>query len=312
MPDAVPHARESVLRLSPAGECTTAEEAGVLARRAIDALFDDHPAILFTGCPVYDRSDFGRFMASVDLPLNPYTGGLSVRTKATDGVSLSSSNPPEAVLSPHNEQAYMPHPPEKVFFFCEQPAERGGEIPINDTRKIPSRLPPGLIEETRRRGLRYIRRLPRQTGPMEIGWEQSFATTDKKVVERYLEEEGIIYRWENGDALRYWYDTPCFKTYRGEELWFNQLSECNAAYYMCHPYFKAQGLTAEMSQSDTAFGDGEPFSDDIICQVRAAIWRTSEVVKMEPTDIIVLDNHRVQHGRMAYVGTRKHFVALRN
>ena len=70
------------------------------------------------------------------------------------------------------------------------------------------------------------------------------------------------------------------------------------------------GATRETIQSDTAYGGGEPFSEDIIATVRGAHWQTTELVKLEPTDIIILDNHLAQHGRLAYHGVRKHHVAL--
>ena len=76
------------------------------------------------------------------------------------------------------------------------------------------------------------------------------------------------------------------------------------------PSSRLWASTAETSQSNTAFGDGEPFPDEIVCEVRGAIWQTTEVVKMEPTDILLLDNHLIQHGRTPYEGTRKHFIAL--
>ncbi|MCP4387694.1 MAG: TauD/TfdA family dioxygenase [Gammaproteobacteria bacterium] len=101
-----------------------------------------------------------------------------------------------------------------------------------------------------------------------------------------------------------------FKTCRGQELWFNQLSECNTDYWLQHADSELMGYTRDTCQSDTAYGDGEPFLEDIRTQVRAALWQSAELVTMEASDVIVLDNHIMQHGRMAYTGNRRHLAAL--
>ena len=167
-----------------------------------------------------------------------------------------------------------------------------------------------FVREMRERGVRYSRRVPRKNASLEVGWEHQFSTTEKSVVERHLAGEGITYHWEADDLLRFWFERPVFRTYRDEEVWFNQLSESNAEWWLCHPVFQAMGITREMVQSDTAYGDGEPFPEEVTAMVRGAIWQTTELVKLEPTDILVLDNFIAQHGRLSYHGTRKHHVAL--
>jgi hypothetical protein len=61
---------------------------------------------------------------------------------------------------------------------------------------------------------------------------------------------------------------------------------------------------------DTAYGDGEPFSDEDTATVRGILWHTTKLVKLEPNDIIILDNFIAQHGRLAYRGRREHHIAL--
>ena len=309
-PETVPHASESVLWVTPVGCCADPEAIGALVRELISTDLPTHPIIVIKHSPVHSRADFSRCFLATGLTRHGYEGGVALRDKADDGVSVASDEPPEVVITAHNENAYMPNPPSIVMFHCLQAAESGGEIPINDVRKIPAELPPDFVAEMRERGMRYVRRVPRKNATLEIGWEQSFATTDKTEVERYLEGEGVTYHWEAADILRFWFERPVFKTYRGEEIWFNQLSESNADWWLHHPVFRAMGATRETIQSDTTYAGGEPFSDEIIATVRAAIWQTTELVRLEPSDIIILDNHLAQHGRLAYQGERRHHVAL--
>ena len=308
-PDFAPHARDSVLRVAPDSAVVGVSESGAMARRLIDACIRDHPVILLKGLPLRTRPDFSEFFRATSLLPHDYRGGNAIRDKSADFVSVTSTENSANVLTPHNENAYMPEPPDLLFFCCLEPAAVGGEVPINDVRKTLGQLPEAFIEEMRRRDLRYIRRMGPDDNAFEIGWKTSFATADKAKIDDYLESRNVTYTWR-GDRLEFWFNTPAFKRYRGEDIWFNQLSESNADYWLYHVDRDQMGYTRENCQSDTAYGDGEPFAEDLRIMVRAAIWQTTEVVKLEAGDVIVLDNHLMQHGRMAYQGNRRHLVAL--
>ena len=240
-PETIPYATESVLRVVPVNGCVSPEAAGTVARELIGGELCESPVIVMSGFPVSSRSDFSRFVFATRFALHGYEGGLAVRDKSPDGVSVASTEPAEIVISPHNENAYMPSPPAVVMFHCQQAATTGGEIPINDVRKIPSRLPPEFVTEMRGRGLRYWRRVPRKNHTLQIGWEQCFGTIEKSAVERFLESEGVSYHWEEDDLLRFWFERPVFTRYRGRKIWFNQLSESNAEWWLQHPVFQAMG-----------------------------------------------------------------------
>lgn len=308
-PESVPHARESLLRIGPQDPEASLADCGAMVADVVDRCIHDHPAILFKGLPISTREDFSRFFLATGLTPHDYKGGNAIRDKSNDFVSVTSTENAANVISPHNENAYMPEPPDLVLFCCLQAAASGGEVPINDIRKTPALLPEAFVDEMRRRDLRYIRRMRAGDNRFEIGWKTSFATEDKNEINAYLESRNIDYRWR-GDTLEFWFNTPAFRRYRGEDLWFNQLSECNADYWLYHVDGPLMGYTRETCQSDTAYGDGAAFAEDIRIMVRAALWQTTEVVKMEASDVLLLDNNIMQHGRMAYRGNRRHLAAL--
>lgn len=308
-PESVPHARESLLRIGPRDPRVSLADCGQMLREVVDRCIHDHPAILFRGLPIATREDFSRLFLATGLRPHDYKGGNAIRDKSNDFVSVTSIENPANVISPHNENAYMPEPPDLVLFCCLQAADSGGEVPINDIRKTPAQLPPAFVEEMRRRDLRYIRRMRPGDNRFEIGWKTAFTTEDRNEINAYLESKNIDCRWRE-DLLEFWFNTPVFRRYRGENLWFNQLSECNADYWLYHVDGPLMGYTRDTCQSDTAYGDGEPFAEDIRIMVRAALWQTAEVVRMEATDVLLLDNNIVQHGRMAYRGNRRHLAAL--
>ena len=308
-PESVPYARDSILRVRINSGSAGPTDCGAACRQIIDEYLADQPAILFSGLPISTREHFSEFIGATDLTLHDYKGGNAIRDRSTDRVSITSTETPEVVVTPHNENAYMPEPPDMVFFCCLEAAEEGGEVPVNDARNTPGQLPVDFVEEMRIRHLRYIRRMRQDDNSYEIGWQTSFGTTDKSVVNAYLDQQEITYRW-HGDSLEFWFVTPVFRRYRGQEIWFNQLSECNADYWLYHPESVKMGYTRETCQSDTAYGDGEPFNEAIRIMVRSAIWRTTELVRLSPGEVILLDNNLYQHGRMAYRGTRTHLAAL--
>ena len=306
-PECVPHAGESLLRI--AIDSSDPSNAGRIARDVVDGFIEPKPAILFQNLPIATREDFGAFFEATGLPVHDYRGGNAIRDKSSDLVAVTSTENPANVISPHNENAYMPEPPDLVFFCCLEPAASGGEVPINDNRKTAGLLPVEFVDEMRRRDLRYIRRMNPDDNAFELGWKTSFGTGDRGEINAYLQSRNLIYNW-HGDRLEFWFNTPVFKRYRGEDVWFNQLSECNADYWLMHVDSELMGYTRDSCQSDTAYGDGEPFDADTLAMVRATLWQSTEVLKMQSGDVLVLDNNVMQHGRMAYRGNRRHLVAV--
>ena len=297
-PETIPHIGDDLLRVELIPQTQSIDAFAQAARNVIDHSMIEHPAILFQGLPIRSRKDFSNFFNATGLLPHDYKGGNAIRDKSSDNVSVTSIENPAIVISPHNENVYMPEPPDFIMFCCVEPAATGGELPDK------------IVEEMKSRDLRYIRRLVRDDNEYDIGWRTAFATQDKAEIEAYLKSQNIPYRWKDDEVMEFWFNTPVFKSYQGEELWFNQLSECNAQYWLLNPDSEKFGYTLDTVQSDTAYGDGEPFPWDVPIMVRAAIWQTTEYLRMEPGDIIVLNNNIMQHGRMAYTGNRQHYAAL--
>ncbi len=309
-PETIPHIGDRLYRVRPDRPDYSiealSESAADLIRREIDA----HPAILFKGLPIRSRDDFSIFTGGLGLTPHDYTGGNSIRDKQPDNVNVASFEPPEITLSPHNEMAYMPGGPTYIMFYCHEAAEVGGEVPINDNRRTPAELGPAIVEEARERDIRYYRWYPEENTEQVIGWKQSLGVTNKYEAEVYLATHNINFKWGPNGSMTTWHRAPVFQNYKGQEVWFNQMSEMHSSYWEDNEVYWDYGLKADEIQGNTTFGDGEPIPKETILQIRGAIWRTTEVLKMEPGDVILLNNHLFQHGRMHYCGSRKHFVYL--
>lgn len=309
-PESIPHIGNNLFRVRPESTDHSldvlADSAGELMRREIDA----HPAILFKDVPITSQEEFGIFCAGMGLNPHDYTGGNAVRDKQENNVNVASFEPPEVTLSPHNEMAYMPGGPTYIMFYCHRAAEVGGEVPMNDNRRTPDELDTAIVRETRERDIRYYRWYPEENTSQVVGWKQSLGVGNKAEAEAYLARHGINYDWGPNGSMTTWHQASVFQTYKGKEVWLNQMSEMHSSFWTDNDVYWDYGLKEDEIQGNSTFGDGEPIPMETILQIRGAIWRTTEVLKMEPGDLVLLDNNLFQHGRMHYSGTRKHYVYL--
>lgn len=280
-------------------------------RQLLDQALPMAGGVLVRGLPLTDKAGFETLVRSLGYDQAGYRGGIAVR-KRDAGVALNASEEdPRVTLSPHNEMAYLPDYPRRIFFFCEVAAEEGGEVPVNDIRETAAVIPAEILDRFRSRGIRYYRALPAVSTDGEIGWADTFGSDDRVEVERHLAESGYDYAWDGAGRLRYSYRREAFTAHpeTGAELWFNQVTELHSSYWRCHPGF-AGDLPDEAYPATTAYGDGTPIEEDLIAFLRGALWRTSRAVRMRPGDVLALDNQVLQHGRLAYRGRRKHYVSL--
>jgi alpha-ketoglutarate-dependent taurine dioxygenase len=284
---------------------------GAVVRDIIDQMLPEFGGVLLRGLPLTVKADFEQVVANVGYDLLGYRGGIAVR-RNDSGVALNASEEdPRITLSPHNEMAYLPAYPRRIFFFCQTAATTGGEVPVNDIRQTAQLLPEAVRSEFRARGVRYHRNLPRQSCAGEVGWVETFGTSDKARVEEHLSASNYDFEWGDDDRLRYHYHRDAFIAHpqTGEPLWFNQVTELHCSYWRSHPDFPSD-LGDHDYPATTTYGDGTPVAEEQISFLRGVLWRAARAVRMRPGDVLVLDNQVIQHGRFAYEGPRRHFVSL--
>lgn len=280
-------------------------------RRVLDDELSASGGVVLRGLPIIGKPAFESLLAQLGYPSHGYRGGIAVR-KRDPGLALEASSEDHRItLSPHNEMAYLPAYPRRIFFFCDVAARQGGEVPVNDIRETVKGIPADVLKEFRERGIRYHRSLPRVSSDHEMGWVDTFGTDDRTRVEEHMTASGYDYTWTDSGGLRYSYRWSAFVPHpdTGEELWFNQVTELHCSYWRAHPGFRPD-LPDEDYPATTTYGDGTAIDGDLISFLRGALWRTTRAVRMRKGDVLVLDNQVLQHGRFAYEGTRRHFVGL--
>lgn len=281
-----------------------------LNRDVLEARLLQHGAILFRGFDIGEVFAFERFIAAVSSGAMEYRYRASPRTQVGGNIYTSTDYPPEHAIFPHNEHAYSPTFPLRIFFFCMVPAAQGGETPISDCRKVLARIDPEIRERFRQRQVMYVRNFGDGLG---LPWPTVFQTEDRAEVERYCAAQGMTAEWKPGNRLRTRRVGPAiFRHPRtGEELWFN-----HAAFY--HWTTLESGVREQLTSlfapdelpNNTFYGDGQPIEPEVAAHLRQAYQQELVRFGWQKGDLLMADNMLVTHARDPYQGERRVVVGM--
>ena len=270
----------------------------------------DHGAILFRGFPLNTAEDFDRFVAAFDLENFPYDQSLSnaVRVNKTPRVFTANEAPPSVTIFLHHEMAQTPVYPSRLFFFCEQPAAKGGATPLCRSDILWERLSaqwPQFAQNCASKGLRYSNVMPAEndaTSGMGRSWQSTLRTQSKEAAEKRLHDLGYSYDWLPDGSLRA--TTPILPAIRklnnGRTSFFNQLIAAAMGW---------KDARNDPSRSIT-FGDGSPLDGDAVRLATQLGEELSFDIPWQSGDVALVDNYVSMHGRRSFSGTRKVLASL--
>ena len=279
-------------------------------REFIESSLARYGGILFRNFEIGDAERFSQFMQAITRELLEYNERSSPRTQVSDHVYTSTDYPADHSIFLHNENSYQRTWPMRIFFFCETPAESGGETPIADCRRIYARLSPSLRERFIARNWMYVRNFGDGFG---LPWQTVFQTSDRRVVEEHCRANGIEVTWKDGDRLRL--RAVRRAVYRhpqtGEHVWFNHATFFHVT--TMEPSVRDM-LMAEVAEDDlptnSFYGDGSPIEADVLNELRESYHSETVIFPWQRGDVLLLDNMLAAHGRMPYTGTRKILVGM--
>jgi alpha-ketoglutarate-dependent taurine dioxygenase len=278
----------------------------------LEAELRRYGAILFRGFGVGSTGELERFAGVFTDELLNYIEGSSPRVMLADKVYTSTEYPPEYPISLHNELSYAHKWPAKLFFYCEQPPESGGETPIADGRRILELLPPDLIDRFERKGVRYIRKMHGGDGA-GLSWKTVFETDDREFVESYCREGEITYRWTEDGGLWTSQDRPGVIRHpkTGERVWFNQADQWHPS-NLGEELARAMYAVADRESLplNVEHADGTPIALEDLETVRATFRDAAVRFPWEKGDVLLVDNTMVSHGRMPFTGRRRVVVSM--
>lgn len=290
---------------------------------ALDDMLTQAGALIFRGFAIAETSDFAALFAHLPGFAPGYVGGAAPRGEVAPRVFEATQLAPSQVIGLHQEMAYMPHYPSHLAFFCRLAPVSGGETLIADMRKVTAALPSAFVEALDARGVLYARNFrDRETSTgspyldvYHIAWQNAFKTSDPGKaladcaamgLDAHLRPDGSISAAYRARGL---IDHPV----TGERLWFNQIATQNMNPRNGgeqYPLFLAHYGEDRPYPFAVGFGDGEPFPEDWMDALYAALDSHEVRAPWSCGDVLLIDNYRTAHGRNVFTGARDVQVSL--
>jgi len=268
-----------------------------------------HGAILFRGFNLDYVSAFENLAQAICPNLFGDYGDLP-REGISNKVYGSTPYPSDQAILFHNESSHLHQWPLKIWFFCMQPAQKGGETPIVDCRKAYKLLDPKLREKLEQRQLMYVRNY---IDGLDVSWQDFFRTTEKTVVEDYCNQAGIDFEWLSGNGLKTSQVRPAVSKHpkTEEPVFFNQVQLHHVS--CLEPAVRESLLSTfgeERVPRNVYYGDGSPIEDSVIEEIGEVYQQAKVSFPWQQGDVLMLDNMLTAHGRNPYEGSRKIVVAM--
>jgi alpha-ketoglutarate-dependent taurine dioxygenase len=280
------------------------------SRRLVEQLLARHGGILFRNFEVRDASHFEQFIRAAAGEPAEYRERSSPRSNVGGNIYTSTDHPADQGIFLHNENSYQSAWPLKIFFFCETPAESGGETPIADVRRVYARVPADVRDRFARKRWMYVRNFGDGLG---LPWQSVFQTEDRAAVEARCREYGITAEWKEGNRLRTRAVREAIARHprTGELVWFNHATFFHVT--TLTPTLRdalTQEFAAEDLPTNTFYGDGAPIEPETLDALRVAYERETVSFQWRRGDVLLLDNMLAAHGRAPYAGPRRILVGM--
>jgi len=268
-------------------------------------------AVLFRSLPDISPDKFQQLVGSMcEENWAIYAEIQSPRNKLSDNVFTSTEYPPSQIIQPHHENAHRSNWPKRIFFYCSVSEMSGGATTIFDAKLVEREISKEILHEFYKRGVRYFRSFGFGIG---FSWREAYGFDTPVDAQDYFQKNGIESDWIDSERLRVWYSRPAFVKHpdTASVIWCN-----NVIHY--HPLtldFALQRALKRMIESQTtpyfsAYGDGGSIPIESIAAISTAYERVKFPVIWKAGDFLALDNIRFSHGREAFSGNRRVFVAM--
>jgi SAM-dependent methyltransferase/alpha-ketoglutarate-dependent taurine dioxygenase len=278
-------------------------------RALLEKHLDESGAILFRGFAVESAARLERLARTICQDLLE-DNGEHQRHTISPSVYTPVFYPAEQQLLWHNENSFNHRWPSRVWFCCVQPAARGGETPIVDSRKVYEMIDPTVRAKFAEKGIMYVRHYGSGFG---LNWRTVFQTENRHEVEEKCRAAKMDFAWKDHDVLRTSCVRPAILSHprTREASWFNQAQHWHVS---CLDESTRESTQKLFKEDDLPrhcyYGDGTPIADEEMMGI-LNVYRQLEVsFSWQHGDVLVLDNLLTAHGRNKFEGERKLLVTM--
>ncbi|HEX5708017.1 MAG TPA: TauD/TfdA family dioxygenase [Pyrinomonadaceae bacterium] len=279
-------------------------------RAFIESSLLKHGGLLFRGFDVDTPARFEQFARALAPELLDYSERAAPRREVGSNIYTSTEYPPDQPIPLHHEMSYSHNWPTKIWFYCAQPARRGGATPIASDRKVFALIDPAVKEIFLRRKVMYVRNYGEG---LDLSWQEAFQTDDRAAVEEYCRRASMTCEWRAGDRLRTRAVRQVVATHpkTGETVWFNHAHMFHIS--NVEPSAR-EALLAHFGEDELPrnafYGDGTPIEGDVLADIRRVYNEAAVTFEWRAGDVLLLDNFLASHGREPFEGPRSVLVAM--
>jgi hypothetical protein len=282
----------------------------------IRSVVTEHGSLLFRGAPLWEPAHLEAALRALGVEPQPYVEGQSPRTRLFGNIYTSTEYPAGAVVDLHHELSYRATPPPLLAFLSVEAAEGGGETPLLDGDRFTIEADPSVVRPFFERDLLYRKVMPGEQG-LGRTWQAHFeregdGAEDREAVGAFLRAEGASFGWLDSGGLWVEQRRPAFREHAHCvcPVWYNQVTLWHPSYIGPRGQRLRALLGADHLPTDVRWGDGSPLPDGLVAAVRAEEHRLATRRAWRAGDFLLLDNHRVAHGRAPFRGKRRLLVGL--
>ncbi|KAL4583795.1 hypothetical protein LXL04_008379 [Taraxacum kok-saghyz] len=263
----------------------------------LESLLTRSGAILFRGFPVASPSDFNNLVEAFGYPEMLYVGGRASRTKVVGRVYTANECPSDMGIPFHHEMAYMRDFPSKLFFYCDEEPEAGGETPIVLSHILYEKMAerhPEFVAKVEEHGVKYTDIARDVDDPSSVtgnSWKSTFKTDDKNVAEERAAKLGVKLEWIGNNTAKV--TSPPLSAIRLDEensrkTWFNSLVV---------GYNRLGSKDISSGDGAVQLGNGDPVPDHVEQDYLKILEEECVAIPWKKGDVLFINNLMVLHGR---------------
>jgi alpha-ketoglutarate-dependent taurine dioxygenase len=273
-----------------------------LDRNEITDRFRKSGLLMFRGFAI-DTDTFKAFSSQLGKDFGSYAAGAySRKVIAGDKTLLSVAGHHKMAeqfpaLPFHGEMYYVENNPKMIWFYCNNPAESGGETLFCDGIQVYKELSRATRHLFDTKPLKYIRHY------LDGAWQKIYQTEDLGLVDSICHANNMTLKVNEDRSITTEYVRSAVLESRDstDKVFINNIL----------PVYE-QELEGQQA-SLVRFEDGSKISSEIIEEIREVTKKLAIAISWQKGDTVMFDNTRLLHARRAFCdANREIFVRLCN